>query len=155
MGATRSLLAALGMLLVVGASRPAQAGDAADGRRLTIRLTDGRQVGLRGFRIDRVDSFSAAACGVIIATQRLMTMGIDETEVYTCVELVAAGVLPPERRAQRIGLIYDVSSPNSAFRTAVVLREANGRWQVDPAYAGRFDDAPAGRSIPALRRALR
>ena len=84
-----------------------------------------------------------------------MTLGVGDTDAYSCDALVAAGILSPDDQRQRIGLIYDVSSPNAHFRTAVVLREEGGRWAVDPTYSGKFDDTPAGRSIPALRRALK
>ncbi|WP_440978661.1 hypothetical protein ACQHGV_14020 [Sphingomonas pseudosanguinis] len=126
-----------------------------DGKPVTITLTDKRRVTLSGFRIAENHGLSAGQCGVIIDRQRLMTMGVDDTEVYSCDALVAAGVIPPDGRQQRIGLIYDVSSPNAHFRTAVVLRQEGKGWAVDPTYSGKFDSIPAGRSIPALRRALR
>lgn len=129
--------------------------DQPDGKAVTITLTDGRRITLAGFHQDVAENLSAGRCGVTINGQRVMTMGVGETEVYTCEGLLAAGVVPHDGRRQRIGLIYDVASPNVRFRTAVVLRDEGGRWRVDPAYAGRFDDSPAGRSIPALRRALR
>ncbi len=126
-----------------------------DGKPLTITLTDKRRVTLAGFRVVENHGLSAGQCGVTIDRQRLMTLGVDDTDAYSCDALVAAGILPPDGQRQRIGLIYDASSPNAHFRTAVVLREEGGRWQVDPGYAGKFDDTPAGRSIPALRRALK
>lgn len=129
--------------------------DKADGKPVSIRLTDGRRVTLAGFKVDTKHGLSAGQCGVTIDRWRIMTMGVDDTDAYTCGMLVAAGILPPGGREQRIGLIYDVSSPNAQFRTAVVLRGGGAGWRVDRAYAGRFDDTPAGRSIPALRRALR
>lgn len=130
-----------------GAIRP-------DGAMLTVRLTDGRQVKLRGFRQVGRSGLSQARCGVTITGRRVVTLGVGDTEVYSCDGLAAAGVVPPAGGVQRIGLIYDASSPNAEFRTAVVLRE-DGGWHVDPAFAGRFDDTPASRSIGALRRALR
>lgn len=126
-----------------------------DGKPVTITLTDKRRVTLLGFRIIENHGLSAGQCGVTIDRQRLMTMGADDTEVYSCDALVAAGIVPPDDQRQRIGLIYDVSSPNAQFRTAVVLREESRRWAVDPTYSGKFDGTPAGRSIPALRRALK
>lgn len=126
-----------------------------DGRPVTITLTDKRRVTLAGFRVVENRGLSAGQCGVTIDRQRLMTLGVDDTDAYSCDALVAAGILPPDGQRQRIGLIYDASSPNAHFRTAVVLREEGGRWRVDSGYAGKFDDTPAGRSIPALRRALK
>jgi hypothetical protein len=126
-----------------------------DGKPVMIALTDKRRVTLGGFRVVENHGLSAGQCGVTIDRQQLMTMGVDETDAYSCDALVAAGILPPDGQRQRIGLIYDVSSPNAHFRTAVVLREEGGRWRVDPGYAGKFDDTLAGRSIPALRRALK
>ncbi len=128
--------------------------DEPDGKPVSIRMTDGRRITLAGFKVDTRRSLSSGQCGVRIDGQRIMTMGTGDTEVYTCETLVAAGILPPSGRRQRIGLIYDVSSPNARFRTAVVLQATGSAWQVDPLYAGRFDDTPAGRGIPALRRAL-
>jgi len=129
--------------------------DAPDGKPLTIKLTDGRSISLAGFKERDGQGFRFGRCGVTVGRQRIMTMGVGDTEAYTCGALVAAGIVPPSGRRQRIGLIYDVSSPNAQFRTAVVLHETASGWQVDASYAGKFDDAPPGRSIPALRRALR
>jgi len=84
-----------------------------------------------------------------------MTLGEGKTEAYTCDDLVATGTVPPDGRVQRIGLIYDWSTRNAQARTAVILREGHGRWRVDTDAIGRFDGVPAGRSIPALRRALK
>ena len=126
-----------------------------DGKPVTITLTDKRRVTLSGFRTVENHGLSAGQCGVTIDRQRLMTLGVGDTDAYSCDALVAAGILSPDDQRQRIGLIYDVSSPNAHFRTAVVLREEGGRWAVDPTYSGKFDDTPAGRSIPALRRALK
>ena len=128
--------------------------DEPDGKPVSIRLTDGRRVTLAGFKVDTKRNLSSGQCGVRIDGQRIMTMGAGDTDAYTCGTLVAAGILPPDGRRQRIGLIYEVSSPNAGFRTAVVLRAAGSGWQVDRDQAGRFDDMPAGRTIPALRRAL-
>ena len=126
-----------------------------DGKPVAITLTDKRRVTLAGFRVVENHGLSTGQCGVTINRQRLMTLGVDDTDAYSCDALVAAGILPPDGQRQRIGLIYDTSSPNAHFRTAVVLREEGGLWRVDPRYAGKFDDTPAGRSIPALRRALK
>lgn len=128
--------------------------DEPDGKPVSIRMTDGRRITLVGFKVDTRRNLSSGQCGVRIDGQRIMTMGAGDTEVYTCGTLVAAGILPPSGRRQRIGLIYDVSSPNARFRTAVVLHATGSAWQIDRRYAGRFDDTPAGRTIPALRRAL-
>ncbi len=137
------------------ATKPQEQPDVRQDRPLTIKLADGHTLGLRGFRVLAKHGLSDAQCGVIIGGQRLMTLGEGETEIYTCDELVAAGALPPDRGLQRIGLIYDWSTRNANARTAVILREEHGRWLVDTSTAGRFDGVPAGRSIPALRRALR
>ena len=63
--------------------------------------------------------------------RRVMAIGVDDTDAYTGGTLAAAGALPADGRRRRIGLIYDVSSPNARFRTAAVLREGNrvaGVW---------------------------
>lgn len=125
-----------------------------DGKPLRMTFADGRGVRLQGFRRITLRGLSQSQCGVIIAGRQISTLGVDETEVYSCDGLIAAGVVPSAGQVRRVGLIYDASSPNAHFRTAVVLRD-DGGWHVDPAFAGRFDDAPEARSMAALRRALR
>ena len=92
--------------------------------------------------------------GVVIEGRRLTVMGAGEAEVYTCRGLVAAGPVPPAGGKDRIGLIYDVASPNAAFRTATLLvREPEG-WSVDEGSIGRYDDTPEAQSLAALTKAL-
>lgn len=129
------------------------AADRRDGQTLALKLADGRTVTLHAFQTAGA-GLAASRCGVVIEGRRMLTMGVGDTEVYTCDGLVAAGAVPAAGRVQRIGLIYEVSSSNASFRTAVVLRE-DGGWHVDPTFAGKFDDTAAGRTIAALRRALR
>lgn len=125
-----------------------------DGVPLRITFTDRSGVRLQGFRRVVRSGLSQSQCGVIIAGRQIATLGVGETEVYSCDGLIAAGVVPSAGRVKRIGLIYNASSPNAHFRTAVVLRE-DGGWHVDPAFAGQFDDTPQARNMAALRRALR
>lgn len=126
----------------------------ADGKALTIKLRDGRAIKLQSMRREALSGVSRAQCAVTVAGRQVATLGIGETDTYTCNGLIAAGVVPPAGNVQRIGLIYDAGSPNAQFRTALVLRDDKG-WHVDPAFAGRFDDTPAGRTMAGLRRALR
>ncbi len=142
-----------------GPDLPAPAVDLAqfserDGKPLTIRLAGGRTVRLQGLRRVEKADISDAQCAVDADGRRLATMGVGATEEYTCNGLVAAGVVPPKGAVPRIGLIYDVASPNTSFRTAVVLEQADGAWRVDEGLAGEFDDGEAGRSIAGLRAAL-
>ncbi|RHW17846.1 hypothetical protein D1610_04815 [Sphingomonas gilva] len=106
------------------------------------------------FRTVEKRGLSDSQCGVTIDGKRLVTIGTGETEVYTCYRLTGAGALPPDDAAQRIGLLYDVGSPNADFHTAVVLRRAAEGWQVDEGLSGRFDSAPEAKSIEALAEAL-
>lgn len=123
---------------------------------LDLRWPDGRALRLAPYRIDAARGLSTARCGVEIAGRRVDTIGVGEAEAYTCNALVEAGPLPPDADGhRRIGLIYDVSSPNAAFRTAIVLVDAAGAWAVDPETPARFDDTPQARSIDALAAALR
>ncbi|MCD9031368.1 hypothetical protein LDO32_06460 [Luteimonas sp. Y-2-2-4F] len=120
-----------------------------------LRWPDGRTLRLAPYRTDASRGLSAAHCGVEIAGRRVDTIGAGEAEAYTCNALVEAGPLPPDAGGgRRIGLIYDVSSPNAAFRTAIVLVEAAGGWTVDPQTPARFDDTPQARSLAALAAAL-
>ena len=129
--------------------------DVPDGQPLSIRLPNSQAITLTGFKTNTKRGLSDAQCGVSVDGPRLMTMGEGDTDVYTCNALLAAGALPPAGKVQRIGLIYEVSSPTAVFRTAVILLQDGRRWAIDASKTGVFDDAPAGRSIPALRHALR
>ena len=125
-----------------------------DGTQLAIRLRNGLTVRLQGLRRSSPGEMSAAQCAVDADGRRLATVGVGATEQYTCTGLVAAGAMPLKNGAPRIGLIYEVESPNASFRTAVVLEQASGAWRVDDELAGEFDGIAAGRSIAGLRAAL-
>ena len=141
---------------VVGGTRSGEAAktDHLNGDALSIKLSNGRSVTLQGFKVDAKHGLSTAQCGVTIERQRVMSMGTGETDTYTCGKLIAAGPVPPLGAVERVGLIYQVSSPNAGFRTAAVLERIDGAWRIDPKSAGAFDDQPAGRSIAGLRRML-
>ena len=126
-----------------------------DGAVRTIELAGGQTVTVAPFRTVRKSGLSDSQCGVTIDGTRLMTMGEGETEVYTCYRLTGAGALRPDGAVARIGLLYDVGSPNARFPTAVILRKEQAGWTVDEARAGAFDDKPEAKSIDALARAVR
>lgn len=126
-----------------------------DGAARTVKLADGQAVTIEPFRMVKKQGLSDSQCGIAIAGQRLMTMGAGETEVYTCYELIGAGALPADRGVARMGLLYDVGSPNASFSTAVILRREPTGWAVDESRAGEFDDRPEAKSIEALAKAVR
>lgn len=94
-------------------------------------------------------------CGVLIGKRLLTTMGAGPTEAYSCVRLRAIGPLPPQGGFPRIGLLYEVASPNAAFNTAVIVQQRSGYWSVDEASLGTYDDTPAAQSLDALAKAVR
>jgi len=122
--------------------------------RLTIAFPDGSTVLLEPFRTDRKLGISDAQCGVIIEGRRLTVIGEGEMESYSCIGLAEAGALPPLAGQRRIGLIYDVASPNAHFRTAAILLKNSGEWNIDSASAGSYDDRPEAQSLRALAGAL-
>lgn len=126
-----------------------------DGETRTIVLAGGASITLAPFRTVEKSGLSDSQCGVTINGQSLMTMGEGETEVYTCYRLTGAGALPADGAVPRIGLLYDVGSPNAQFATAVVLRKEVAGWAVDEARAGEFDSKPEAKSIEVLAKAVR
>jgi hypothetical protein len=126
-----------------------------DGRARTVALPPGKPVTLTPVRIRAEGPGVSYRCGLRIGGQTLVTIGTGDTEAYGCSGLVDAGALTAKGGARRIGLLYDVSSPNAEFRTALVLVEGSGGWAVDPESVGKWDDAPAARSLAALRKAAR
>ena len=133
---------------------PAAPAGKAEGAAHPVTLADGTRVTVQGYRQDGRRGLSSVQCSVAIGEATVATMGSGDTDSYTCGKLVEAGALPPAAGHQRIGLIYDVSSPNASFRSAVILVGDAGTWSVDAATLGRYDDTPAGRSIAGLRKAL-
>lgn len=134
-------------LLVCGLLVLPAGGSGRESSDIGVRLSAGRIVTLVPFR-------AGAQCGVAIGGRRLTIIGAGETEAYACVRLVEAGALPRAAGRERIGLIYDVASPNARFRTAAVLVEGADGWALDAEVLGRYDDTPAARSLAALARAL-
>lgn len=129
-----------------------------DGPARPIRLGDGTEVSLRGWKINGKFGLSHGLCGVRIGKQRLETIGGGKTDSYTCVELIDAGALPSTRTGRRIGLIYNVSSPSPpmpTYQTAVVLLGDGAGWRVDLDRLGTYDGTPAASSIRALAKAVR
>lgn len=126
-----------------------------DGATRTITLAGGQAIALAPFRTVEKQGLSDSQCGVTIDGQRLVTMGEGETEVYTCYKLTGAGALPADGAVPRIGLLYDVGSPNAQFATAVILRKEVAGWAVDESRAGEFDSKPAAKSLEALANAVR
>jgi hypothetical protein len=146
--ATETPAAALPAAQATGSGQP-------DGEARTIALAGGHSITLTPFRTVEKSGLSDSQCGVTIDGQRLMTMGAGETEVYTCYRLTGAGALPADGAVPRIGLLYDVGSPNAQFATAVILRKEAASWAVDEARAGEFDSKPEAKSLEALAKALR
>lgn len=79
---------------------------------------------------------NATGCAIDIddgenPTQRVITVGVGETEALSCVRFVAAGPLPLPRS---LGLIYDFESgPNRVFRTALIVSQDSetGVWSMN------------------------
>jgi len=90
----------------------------------------------------------------LISGQRIGIIGVGELGVLICNRLVEAGPLPPLKGAQRIGLIYDVSTPNNTGRTAVILVQETKGWSLDVQTPNQFDDSPDFRSVRELAKAL-
>jgi hypothetical protein len=118
--------------------------------RAVVTLAGGRRVIVEGV-VDRRGV--PPRCTVRIDGQPLATIGYGDLEAYGCGGLRAAGRLRADAGRPRIGLIYDVFSPNARFRTALVVRSVRARWAIEPGSPGRFDDTEAARSISSLRRA--
>jgi len=97
---------------------------------------------------------SRVQCGVSISGQRIRIIGAGELDVLECNSLVEAGALPPVNGAQRIGLIYDVSTPNQTGRMAVILVQGSKGWSLDIDTLDQFENGPEFRSIRALAKAL-
>lgn len=119
-----------------------------------VTLADGKAVTLEPYQVNEQHGLSSGQCGVTLAGSKIETMGSGDTDAYTCKGFVEAGPLPPQGEAQRIGIIYDAGSENADFRTAVILVQTPGGWKVDPDTLGQYDDAPEGKSIAALSKAL-
>jgi hypothetical protein len=116
-----------------------------------VRLADGSALTLTPVRIVGRLPGITAQCGVLIDGQAIVTIGLGDLEAYGCRSLVEAGPLSGDR----IGLIYDVSSPNVSFRTALILaKDAAGKWAIDPASIGTYDDKPEAKSIAAFAKAV-
>lgn len=105
---------------------------------------------------------SKSMCGVIITArgaspQGVITVGVGVNEATpACDAVVAIGAVPPARgeATRRLGIIHAVSSQNAADgRAAVVLRRADGKWQVDDAATTRADTI-SRYTIAELRRIL-
>jgi hypothetical protein len=97
---------------------------------------------------------SRLQCGVSISGQRIRIIGVGELDVLDCNSLVEAGALPPVNGAQRIGLIYDVSTPNDTWRMAVILVQGSKGWSLDINTPDQFENGPESRSVRALAKAL-
>lgn len=147
-----SLAAALLTLALTAA--PVSANPADGNSAIAVRRSGGGTVVVAPFTTDRKSGLSDAQCEVAIAGQTLTVIGEGETEAYTCIGLVDAGPLPPRAAQERIGLIYDVASPNASFRTAAILVETSGTWTIDAASLGKYDDTAAAQSVKALASAL-
>jgi len=120
-----------------------------------VKLTNGQTEILYPFKVEEGNGHhSGAQCGVVISGQRIEIIGVGDMEVYTCDGFVEAGPLPPIDNAERIGLIYDVSSPNVAFRTAVILVHDSKGWSLDAESLGRFDGLPEAKSVRTLAKTL-
>lgn len=128
--------------------------DEPPGSNVTVTFPDSRKVEVETFKVDAKHGLSNAQCGVIIGSQRIETLGSGDTETYTCDKFVEAGPLPPAESTARIGLIYDASSANASFRTAVILVQDGESWKVDAESLGEFDDSEASKSIEALAEAV-
>ena len=86
---------------------------------------------------------SGSQCGVLLDRQRMLTLGANELDVYTCYRLIEAHPLPITDEHARVALLYDAGSPNADFRTAVLLQSGvDGHWHVDASATGTYDDLP-------------
>lgn len=120
-----------------------------------VTLKDNSVVEIVPYKEPKKAGLSDARCGVLVADQKIETLGSGDTDTYICNGFVVAGALPEKDGVERIGLIYDAASPNAEFRTAVILFKGDDGWKVDVESLGEFDDTDAALSIEALANAAK